>query len=371
MGKSDAKSASRILPLSRKSWLWLIMKARDPRTNQWCYFVEKCLLFRASISCAHFQRFLNALCHLAKYKSGSDNITNYLDEFLFMAYLKCLCNAMIQAFLDLCAQVGVPIAMEKTKWAVVQIIFLGLLLDGRSLTLAVPVDKRDRAIDMLNKLLHKKKATMGELQTLCGFLNFLNKAVFPGRTFTRRMYSKFSGIMDIKMIPDRENRVMEEDRMLTSSSFKLKKHHHVRLDAEFKLDCEVWLSFLTDKNIYNAVSRNMEDLLPKLDGNIEPSIRFTSDASALPQLGYGCMFDNKWMYGKWDEKFITDQEPSIEYLELFALTAGVLTWSNYMTDCTMTVHCENVAVIHMINKLTSSFKNCMFFAETVGLKWND
>ena len=201
---------------------------------------------------------------------------------------------------------------------------------------------------------------MGELHTLCGFLNFLNKAVFPGRTFTRRMYSKFSGIMDIKMIPDRENRVMEEDRMLTSSSFKLKKHHHVRLDAEFKLDCEVWLSFLTDKNIYNAVSRNMVDLLPKLDGNIEPSIQFTSDASALPQLGYGCMFDNKWMYGKWDEKFITDQEPSIEYLELFALTAGVLTWSNYMTDCTMTVHCDNVAVVHMINKLTSSCKNCMF-----------
>ena len=130
MGKSDAKSAFRILPLSRKSWPWLIMKARDPRTNQWCYFVEKCLPFGASISCAHFQRFSNALCHLAKYKSRSDNITNYLDDFLFMAYLKCLCNAMIQAFLDLCAQVGVPIAMEKTKWAVVQIIFLGLLLDG-------------------------------------------------------------------------------------------------------------------------------------------------------------------------------------------------------------------------------------------------
>ena len=26
---------------------------------------------------------------------------------------------------------------------------------------------------------------------------------------------------------------------------KLKAHHHVRLDAEFKFDCEVWRLFLT------------------------------------------------------------------------------------------------------------------------------
>ena len=47
MGKSDVKSAFCVLPLSVRSFPWLIMKARHPLTNQWCYFLDKCLLERA------------------------------------------------------------------------------------------------------------------------------------------------------------------------------------------------------------------------------------------------------------------------------------------------------------------------------------
>ena len=36
-----------------------------------------------------------------------------------------------------------------------------------------------------------------DLQKLCGFLNFLSKAVFPGRTFTRHMYAKFSHVINL------------------------------------------------------------------------------------------------------------------------------------------------------------------------------
>ena len=60
-GKSNLKSVFRILGLSPKSWPWLVMKAQDPQTGQWKYFVDKCLPFGASISCALFQWFCNAL----------------------------------------------------------------------------------------------------------------------------------------------------------------------------------------------------------------------------------------------------------------------------------------------------------------------
>ena len=56
-GKSDLKSAFRILGLCRASWRWLIMKAKDPQTGIWKYFVDKCLPFGASISCSLFQKF--------------------------------------------------------------------------------------------------------------------------------------------------------------------------------------------------------------------------------------------------------------------------------------------------------------------------
>ena len=61
MGKSDIKSAFHLIPLSLWCWLWLIMAAFNPRTNKLQYFIDKCLPFGASISCAIFQRFSNAL----------------------------------------------------------------------------------------------------------------------------------------------------------------------------------------------------------------------------------------------------------------------------------------------------------------------
>ena len=52
--KTDFRSAFRVLPLKISSWPYLIIKARDPISNQTYYFVDKCLPFRASISCSHF-----------------------------------------------------------------------------------------------------------------------------------------------------------------------------------------------------------------------------------------------------------------------------------------------------------------------------
>ena len=54
-GKTDIKSAFRLVPLKKSCWRWLVMKARDPNTEEWSYFVNKCLPFGASISCAIFQ----------------------------------------------------------------------------------------------------------------------------------------------------------------------------------------------------------------------------------------------------------------------------------------------------------------------------
>ena len=84
---------------------------------------------------------------------------------------------MIQEFLDMCDEPGVPIALDKTEWATINIVFLGILLDGKNMTLVIPEEKRIWAVNMLQTLSgrSKSKATVKELQTLCGYLNFLNK----------------------------------------------------------------------------------------------------------------------------------------------------------------------------------------------------
>ena len=69
-------------------------------------------------------------------------------------------------------------------------------MDGATFTLSIPLEKRECAVVMLKSLVDRKKAKVLKLQQLCGFLNFLNRAIFPGRAFTRKMYSKFAGVVN-------------------------------------------------------------------------------------------------------------------------------------------------------------------------------
>ena len=57
-GKTDAQSAFRVVPLLPRSWKWVVMKAEDLIIGIIKYFVDKCLPFGSSISCAIFRRYL-------------------------------------------------------------------------------------------------------------------------------------------------------------------------------------------------------------------------------------------------------------------------------------------------------------------------
>ena len=78
--KSDMSMAFRNIPLSRKSWCYLVLKSRHPITGVTYYFVDKCLPFGASISCAIFHEFSNSVAHLVKYRTNKP-LVNYLDDY--------------------------------------------------------------------------------------------------------------------------------------------------------------------------------------------------------------------------------------------------------------------------------------------------
>ena len=124
---------------------------------------------------------------------------------------------------------------------------------------------------------------MRELQELCGFLNFLNKAIYPGRVFTRRMYAQYSKIVQIKPRVEMETSI---EQQIQGKS--LKQHHHVRLNKEFKLDCQVWLKFLTYEDKRLVVNKSMVDSLESVSAK---QIFFYSDASAAENLGFGCILN--------------------------------------------------------------------------------
>ena len=153
--KMDVVSAFRILPMRPGHCPWLVMKAMHPITGKFYFFVDKCLLFGASVSCAVFQSFSDALTHIAE-KTAMKKlqivginiiITNYLDDFLFLSFLEELCNRLLRCFMEICDNVGCPISWEKTVWVTTSITFLGMLLNGRSFTISIPLEKLAKICD--------------------------------------------------------------------------------------------------------------------------------------------------------------------------------------------------------------------------------
>ena len=84
-----------------------------------------------------------------------------------------------------------------------------------------------------------------------------------------------------------------------------------------------------------------------------------SDAAGNYKLGFGAYCGPEWLYGQWDQSFCATNKPSIEYLELFAVLAGVLNWIQLFNNRRIILFCDNESVVHMINGLSSSCENCM------------
>ena len=110
--KSDYSAAFRHLGIHPDHWKYLVMKARSPFDGLFYYFVDKCLPFGASISCAHFQAFSDSVAHIFKFKTGEETV-NYLDDYFFVALFKLFCDSQVQEFLNICKQINFPVSAEK------------------------------------------------------------------------------------------------------------------------------------------------------------------------------------------------------------------------------------------------------------------
>ena len=337
-GKSDLLSAFRILPILVSQRKFLLLKATHPITNETSYFVEKNLPFGASVSCKNFTYFSDSLQHITEYLLRKKFVvTNYLDDFLFVANSQSECNHMVSTFLQMCENIGCPVSFEKTEWATQSIIFLGILLNGRNKTLSIPIEKKTKALNLLNWVTDRRKVTIKTIQRLTGILNFLNKAIVPGRAFTKRMYTKLK-------LRDRNGNL-------------LKQFHHVSLGKEFLRDCEVWKGFLRAPNPTN-LCRPFTDI-DKFTYAV--TLNFYSDASLNPKYGLGAVFDNRFVIARWNENFIINEKPSIEFLELYALCIGLCTWGNdeRLKNTKLIIFCDNDSVRHMVNNFASNCGQCM------------
>ena len=118
-------------------------------------------------------------------------------------------------------------------------------------------------------------------------------------------------------------------------------------------DLEMWHEFIQHPSAY---ARGFMDFMNYLHAS---EISLFSDAAKKSTLGFGVVCQNSWTFSIWPENFIEWKDPSIEYLELFALLVGVKIWIHRFKDRRIILFCNNQAVVHMVNNTSSSCKNCM------------
>ena len=325
LGKSDFKSAFRHLALKKKYWKFLVMKAQSPLDQKIYYFVDKCLPFGASISCAHFQAVSDGIAYLVTYRTNKRTL-NYLDDYFFTALRKLHCDWQMQQFLDICQEISFPVSLEKTFWGQTCMSFLGLLIDSVLQMVLIPRDKLNKALTAILDIKTRKKITLAKLQHTCGVLNFLCKCIPAGRAFTRRLYAAGSGLT--------------------------KPYHHLPVTQEMKLDLDVWLTFLSKPAVYSR---------PFVDYKVNTAheVEFYTDASRNKSLGCGGYYGSSWFVMQWDYDFMDKMEPSIAYLELYGLVVAAVLWLPRMQNSRIQVFCDNQSVIHMVNNNSSKCKNCM------------
>lgn len=145
-------------------------------------------------------------------------------------------------------------------------------------------------IAKITAVLAHRKITLVALQSLVGSLNFLCRAISPGRAFLRRLISLSKGIA--------------------------KPHFKIRLSAGAKLDLRMWLEFLVHFNGVSAFLNREWESSSALD-------LFTDAAGSI---GFGAYFQGHWVQGRWPNSLLCNP-PSIAFLELYPIVVALECWA--------------------------------------------
>ena len=308
MAKSDIRSAFRLIPIHPRDYPLLgFMWSGE-------FYFDRCLPMGAASSCAIFERFSTALEWITLGSVHNCSVHHVLDDFIFIAPTAMECQMGLDAFLEICKNVGVPIADEKTQGPCTTLTFLGIELDSLDMESRLPIDKLEKCQSSIRDAIGRRSATLRELQSITGLLNFACSVVQPGRAFLRRLIQLTMG--------------------------KTRPSHFINLTKGSKDDLRMWLSFLAQ---FNGKSVFLSEVWLS-------SVKLKLYTDAAQSLGYGAIFRRSWFYGEWPTEW---KKYSISVLELYPIVLAVETWANTMANQCVLLYTDNEAIVSVINKQTA------------------
>ena len=302
LGKIDIKHAFRICPVAPEQWPLLCF--------QWMgqFFTDTRLPFGSRSSPFIFNTFAMALAWIVLNVGGLLYLIHYLDDYFIANLSRQGCREDMDTFLDICAQLGVPIAEDKSEGPATRIIYLGIEIDTVAMTVRLPADKMEKIQTLLREWSAKRvKCTKRELLSLIGLLAFACKVVKPGRIFLRRLIDLSTSVTSLD--------------------------HFIYLNLEARADINWWLRFLPDWN-------GLEIIHPTPVTSID--LQLFTDAS---DIGLGCVYGDKWLFSGWREDWAPSLSNHINLRELFAVWAAIFTWGREWRDQEVVIFTDNRSVV--------------------------
>ena len=120
-------------------------------------------------------------------RRGFRAVVNYLDDFLIIGSTKEECQRGLVTLINLLHYLGFNTSWRKVVSLTQRVTFLGIELDSSTMSPRLPEDKFNRLIDLVNTFSLKPSASIRQLQSLTGSLNFACQVVHGGRTFLHHM----------------------------------------------------------------------------------------------------------------------------------------------------------------------------------------
>ena len=291
------------------------------------FFMDAFLAMVVQPAVPFFQKFSDAVVFLIQRHAGIEPIINYLDDFLGITSSHQMGTQGMAQTAWLGMEVGIPWVPEKQEGPSQVLVFLETELDCIKLEARLPMENIDKAVQLIKSMPRNRRATVKRIESPRGYLNYCAEIIPAGRAFLRSLS---------KLVHH------------TSSGW-------VPLSQEVILDLQTWLTFLHDFNERTMFVRSRWSHLEV--------IHMTSDSSG--SRGCAAIFKEQCFAMEWSEQI---PRINLALLEFYTIVLAIFIWAESMTDKRLTINCDNLATVLIINKLKSTDNTIMKLVQIFALQ---
>ena len=270
-------------------------------------FFDVCLSMGSKSAAYCCQRTTTAITHI--YKNMGYEDVNYLDD-LGAAEEEDKAEGAFQCLGAILNEIGIRESRSKACPPAFIMVFLGILINTITMTLTIPEDRKVEIGRIIKQWEYKKCATMKELQSLLGKLNFVCSTVRAGRIFISRI------INELKSFPNKGKR---------------------RLSSELKQDIMWWKRFMSE---FDGTTIMPQIAWDRPDSVIATDATLKGAGGWAPPEFFATRFPS----------FLTERsDVAINELELTAFMIAIRKWKGRLRHKNILCYCDNQCTVEILN----------------------